>query len=194
MPPVTSAEARSGASGLTVVPARPNAIFPATLQAMPASPSRAARPWRIASGTAAAGHSRAMAHIPPATSRTCSSGGTFSSSQRMAEGSGGGFGRPLRLLAVVRIEQLLAQADALRRHLDQLVVADIGDRLFQRHLARRGEADRLVLAGGADVGQLLGLHRVDVEVVVAAVLADDHALIDRRAGIDEQDAAFLDHV
>src|SRR5262249_28134520 len=44
-----------------------------------------------------------------------------------------------RLLAVVGIKQLLAQPDRLRRHLDQLVVGDVGERLLQRHLDRRGE-------------------------------------------------------
>ena len=34
-------------------------------------------------------------------------------------------------LAVVGVEQALAQADRFRRHLDQLVVGDIGDRLLQ---------------------------------------------------------------
>ena len=59
--------------------------------------------------------------------------------------------------AVVRRERLLAQADRLRRHFDQLVVLDIGDRLFERHRHDRRQAHRLVLGGGADVGELLGL-------------------------------------
>ena len=43
--------------------------------------------------------------------------------------------------------------------------------------------DRFVLAGGADVGELLALDRVDDEVVVAAVDADDHAFVDRSPGV-----------
>src|SRR4030081_3202991 len=38
---------------------------------------------------------------------------------------------PLRSLAIVRIEQLLAQPDRPRRDLDQFVVGDIGQRLLQ---------------------------------------------------------------
>ena len=53
------------------------------------------------------------------------------------------------------------------------------------------EHDVLVLAGGADVGQLLRLERVDRQVVVAAVDADDHALVDRDRRADEQAAAVL---
>ena len=43
---------------------------------------------------------------------------------------------PLFLFAVMRIEHPLAQPDRLGGHLDQLVVLDIGQRLFQRHADR----------------------------------------------------------
>ena len=49
----------------------------------------------------------------------------------------------------------------------------------------------LVLAGGADVGELLALDDVDDEVVVARVLADDHALVDARLRVDHHGAAVL---
>src|SRR5882724_12074246 len=62
-------------------------------------------------------------------------------------------------LALVRVEELLAQADRFRRHLDELVVLDIGERLFQRHPDRRRQPHRLVLGRGADVGELLALER-----------------------------------
>src|SRR3546814_16472913 len=38
---------------------------------------------------------------------------------------------------------------------------------------------------------LLRLHRVDLEVVGLRILADDHALIERLAGRDEEDAALF---
>src|SRR3546814_6073228 len=41
------------------------------------------------------------------------------------------------LLARMRVEQALAQAHRLRRHLDQLVVGDVGERLLQAHHAWR---------------------------------------------------------
>ena len=56
---------------------------------------------------------------------------------------------------------------------------------------RRRQQHGVVLAGGADVGELLALQRVDVEVVAAGVLADDHAGIDLLARADEQRAALL---
>src|SRR6185437_1546817 len=59
-----------------------------------------------------------------------------------------------RALAVVGVEELLAQPDRFRRDLDQLVVLDIGERLFQRHPDRRRQPHRLVLGRGADVGEL----------------------------------------
>jgi hypothetical protein len=59
---------------------------------------------------------------------------------------------PLAPLALVRIEEPPAQPHRARRHLHQLVVLDIGDRLFQTHPARPDQQHRIVLAGGADVG------------------------------------------
>ena len=56
------------------------------------------------------------------------------------------------------------------------------------------EAERFVGAGGAHVGELLFADGVDVEVVVAGVLADDHALVDLDAVGDEEDAAVLQAV
>src|SRR5205085_8909081 len=66
------------------------------------------------------------------------------------------------------------------------------DGLFQGHDLRRGQPHSLVLGGRADVGQLLALQRVDVEVVAAAVRADDHPLIDLRPGVDEYRPALLE--
>ena len=48
--------------------------------------------------------------------------------------------RAARALAVVGVEEALAQADRFRRHLDQLVVLDIGDRLFEASSASAGSA------------------------------------------------------
>src|SRR5689334_15148855 len=83
-------------------------------------------------------------------------------------------GRLLEPLALVWVEIELAQPDGLRRHLDQLVVLDPGQRSLQRHADRRRQLHRLVLAGGADVGELLALQDIDLEVVVTAMDADDH--------------------
>src|SRR5688572_3202783 len=101
-------------------------------------------------------------------------------------------GRGARLaLALVLFEEALAQADRLRRDLGQLVLADEFHRVFECERDRRREQDRLVLARGADVGELLGLDRVDHQDVVAAVDADDHAFVHRLAGRDEHAAALL---
>src|SRR3546814_2982229 len=73
-------------------------------------------------------------------------------------------GGPARgALALVRIEVKLAQADGLGRHLHQLVIVDIGDRLLKRQPLGWGEAQRIVLAAGTEVGELLGLARIDLE-------------------------------
>ena len=86
---------------------------------------------------------------------------------------------------------LLAQPDRARRDLHELVFGDVGQRPFQGHAYRRGEKNSVVLAGGTDVGELLALQHVELEIVAAGVLADDHALIDPGAGIDEHRPAVL---
>src|SRR6266516_1367896 len=65
----------------------------------------------------------------------------------------------------------LPQADALRRHLDALVVADELQRLLERERARRNETDELVRGRRAHVRQLLLLGGVDVEILAPGVLA-----------------------
>src|SRR5262249_15519381 len=47
------------------------------------------------------------------------------------------------------------------------------------------------LARGANVGELFGLDRIDYEVVVAAVDADDHSLVDALTRGNEHSAAVL---
>src|SRR6516162_2184745 len=91
---------------------------------------------------------------------------------------------PLLLPALVGIEQLLAQPDRGRGDLDQLVVGDIGERLLQRHLDRRDQPYGLVLGMGADIGELLALEHVDLEVVTAVMLAHDHAAINLPSRLD----------
>ncbi len=59
------------------------------------------------------------------------------------------------LLAQMGQKRALAQADRFRRHLDELVVLDIGDRLFERRRNDRRQTHRLVLRVRADVGELL---------------------------------------
>ena len=56
---------------------------------------------------------------------------------------------------------------------------------------RRGEAQGLVAAGGAHVGELLAAADVHRDVLVLGRDADDHAGVDRRAGADEERAALL---
>jgi len=56
-----------------------------------------------------------------------------------------GFSAALVALALVWIEQALAQPDRFRGDFDQLVVLDVGQRLLQGHADRRGKPHRLVL-------------------------------------------------
>src|SRR5262245_33612924 len=73
----------------------------------------------------------------------------------------------------VRRQSFLAEAQGLRRHLDELVVVEKFDGLFEAELARRDEANRFVSRGRAHVGLLLLARDVDVQVVRAGVFTDD---------------------
>ena len=105
---------------------------------------------------------------------------------------GVGAGPPRRLDAVGLVEHDLAQPHGLRRHLDALVLAQELERLVERQRAVGHEAHEHLGGGGADVRELLLARGVDVEVVGARVLADDHALVDLLAGADEQRPALLE--
>src|ERR1017187_10701455 len=94
-------------------------------------------------------------------------------------------------LALVFLEVALADTDALGSDLDQLVAGGEFDRILKRQRDRRGQQDRVVLAGGADIGELLGLDRVDHQIVLAAVDPDDDALVELVAGAYEQPSALL---
>ncbi len=67
-----------------------------------------------------------------------------------------GVSRGVALLAVASREDLLAQPQRHRRHFEQLVVGDPAERGLDRVDARRCQHHRFVLAGRADVGELLG--------------------------------------
>src|SRR5258708_4120940 len=85
------------------------------------------------------------------------------------------------LLPFVFLEMPLADADRLRRDFHQLVIGYEFHRVFQVQLDRRHEAHGFVGAGGAHVGELLALDRIHDQVVVSAVGADDHILLEHFA-------------
>src|SRR3954452_7508079 len=87
------------------------------------------------------------------------------------------------------VQDHLADAHHIWRHLDALVDRAELEGLLEDQPARPGEALELVAGGGAYVRQLLLPRHVDVEVLGARVLPDDHPLVDVRARLDEERAA-----
>ena len=71
-------------------------------------------------------------------------------------------------LSLMRVEMQLADADRVRRNLNQFIIIDIGDSLFQRQSPRRREANRLILARCPDIGELLGFQRIDDQIIILA--------------------------
>src|SRR4029077_19778773 len=103
--------------------------------------------------------------VPPAAPKIVGGARWAARMERLSDSHALGFLAPLVLLAFVRIEELLAQANRFGRHFDQLVILDIGERLFQRHADRRGEPGRLVLWVRAGIGGLLSLGAGELQVV-----------------------------
>src|SRR5262245_16104671 len=94
-------------------------------------------------------------------------------------------GEDQAFLAKAWIEYFFSQADGARSDLDQLIVSNELDGLFQAQNARRNQTDRLVCSRCSHVGQFLFFHNIYVHVLIARILSDDHALVDLSAWCDE---------
>src|SRR6266567_6433302 len=118
-------------------------------------------------------------------SRICSVAGTVAvcqKSRRIERGEDwpSGLDEPeharfLSALTLGFIEELLAQAQVLGRGLNVFVQVDVFQRPFQAELERGLELDAFAVALGTHVGQFLFLDRVDRDVVLTGVFANDHA-------------------
>ena len=89
------------------------------------------------------------------------------------------------------VEDALAQAQILRRDLKKLVIGEEFEALLKAELSGRDEAQSLVRAGCAGIGQVLGAAHVDGDVIGLRADAHDHAGVDLRARGDEHRAALL---
>ena len=89
------------------------------------------------------------------------------------------------------MQNFLSQAQRLWRDLDKLIFGDELDGLLKVQSLKRNEADRIVGCRCTHIGKFLLTHHVDVEIDIARVLSDDHALIDVSPGSDKQFATFL---
>lgn len=65
-------------------------------------------------------------------------------------------------------------------------------RAVERHADRRRQLYGFILAGGADVGQLLALQNVHFEIVIARVNADNHAGINLLTRLDDHRATIFE--
>ena len=63
--------------------------------------------------------------------------------------------------------------------------------MFQTHLARRHQAQGVIRAGSAHIGQLLALAHINNDVLGLGGHTHHHAFINGHAGSDEQAATFL---
>ena len=76
-------------------------------------------------------------------------------------------------------QEALADTDRFRRDFHQFIIGNEFNCGFQRELDGWCQSDRLISTGCADVGQLLAFDRLDHQIIVAAVDADDR-IVERR--------------
>ena len=98
---------------------------------------------------------------------------------------------PLFAFPIVLLQHALAHADRARRDFDEFVICDEFERLFEIKLDGRREQQVFIGARRTDIGELFGLQRIDHEIVIARMDADDHALVDFVRMTGEQAPAFL---
>src|SRR5260370_18873152 len=91
----------------------------------------------------------------------------------------------------VGLQDLLAEPDGFRRDFHELVVGNEFDSLLETQFAVRDQAYRFVRAGRPHVGLLLLFRNVDVHVLLARILAHDHAFVHLDGRPDEEFPAFL---
>src|SRR5260370_37568757 len=94
--------------------------------------------------------------------------------------------------ALVGLQNFLAQANRFRRDFHELVVGNKFKGLFETQFAVRNQTNSLVRAGRAHIGLLLFFRDVDVHVLFARILSDDHAFVHFDGRPDEQFAPLLD--
>src|SRR5713226_7151526 len=93
--------------------------------------------------------------------------------------------------ALVGLQNFLAESDGFRRDFHELVVGNEFDSLLETQFAVRNQANRFVRAGRAHIRLLLLFRDVDVHVLFARILSDDHAFVHFDGRPDEEVAAFL---
>src|SRR5664279_3367334 len=132
------------------------------------------------------------AHVAsnPPVARVSSSGWAWTASSPPVTCSGA-LGASEEPCTVGLVEDDLPDPDLLRRDLDTLVLAGELEGLLQGEVTRRHQVLEVVRGGLPHVGELLLLGDVDVHVLVAGVLTDDHALVHLLRRVDEEGAALL---
>jgi hypothetical protein len=89
------------------------------------------------------------------------------------------------------LQQFFAQTNTGGRYFNQLIVLNELQCLFQGIPNWRRHHQVFICAGGANVGQLLGLGRVNRKVIVTAVQSNNLPFLNIDIGINNQTAPIL---
>src|SRR5690554_5108733 len=89
------------------------------------------------------------------------------------------------------MQDALAKTNRLRGDLDILIVTDELDGLLKREAHRRGQRQGLIGSRGAHIAELFALIGVHDQLVLAVILADDLAAVDRLTRMHKEGATIL---
>ena len=95
------------------------------------------------------------------------------------------------LHAEVMVQDALADAQVFGGDFQQLVGGQEFQAALQAELADGHQAQGIVAAGSAGVGQVLGLADVDIHILAGSGVANDHALVDLFTSAHQKGAALL---
>ena len=98
---------------------------------------------------------------------------------------------PSHFVPPILIQFLLPNPHLLRRHLQQLIIPNVGDGFFNWHYSWWDEVDLLVVGVGPYVGYFLLLCCVYLHVLFFVVLAYYEAVVDLHAWLDEERPELL---
>src|SRR5262245_41067458 len=95
------------------------------------------------------------------------------------------------LLALVLLQQTLAEPDRRGSDLYQLIVSNEFESCLEGEQARRLQHDRLIGTSRSNVREFFPFRDVHLEITRARVFANNHAFVNVDAGTDEEFAALL---
>src|SRR5262245_57140220 len=132
-----------------------------------------------------------LQRMKPVTSPASRCGTSRASAKRFGVRTSCNSFRAFHASKVLR-KNLFTKANGLGGHFNPFVFVNPLDALFERELANAGQGDEHFGMSRANIGELFLSARIDVQIVILAVLPDDHSFVDGFTRSNHQDAAIFE--